>query len=230
MDLKNATKALIALCLGVLGLALASAAQAERGRGGDAPPAVRAAVHADVTVINAKGESKSLTWDKGTVSAKSDTSITLSRKDGKSVTLKIDSNTKTHGNVAQGQPALVVSSKGTATAILGAREQRAPASVSHGPGRGDGPLGVPRGAVHVGWSLIEPDGKALTIALDRGEVTSVSATSITLKRPDNVSVTLKIDSNTKIHAKDGKVNQGDRAGVLSSAGTAQRILAGPPKS
>jgi hypothetical protein len=83
--------------------------------------------------------------------------------------------------------------------------------------------------VHVGWALILPDGTALSLALDRGEVTAASATSITLKRPDNVSVMLKIDASTKVHAKDGKINVGDRAGVVSKGGTAQLILAGAPK-
>jgi hypothetical protein len=189
---------------------------------------VLAAVHADVTVVSAKGETRAFTWDKGTVSAKTDTSITLSRKDGKSATLKIDSSTKTRGDVTQGKPAIVFSNKGTAVAILGHREQRTPSAAAKGPGR-DGPLGRLRGAVHVGWALIMPDGTALSLALDRGEVTAANATSITLKRPDNVSVTLTINSDTKVRAKDGKIGVGDRAAVLSKGTTAQLILAGAPK-
>src|SRR3989442_205272 len=80
---------------------------------------------------------------------KSDSSITISRKDGKSVTLKIDSTTKTRGDVAQGKPAVVFSNKGTAVAILAGAE-RAPDAVEDRGRRGGGPLGVPRGAVHVG--------------------------------------------------------------------------------
>jgi hypothetical protein len=227
--LHAASKAIFALCLAVLGLSVVTVAQADRGRGGNVPRPVLAAVHADVTIVNAKGETRSITWDKGTVSAKSDTSITLTRKDGKTATLKIDANTKTRGEVEQGKPAVVFSKAGTATAILGYREKRSPSSANDRH-RGGGPFGVPRGAVHVGWSLIMPDGKAVSLALDRGEVTAVSSSSITLKRPDNVSVTLKIDAKTKVHAKDGKINVGDKSGVVSQGGTALAILAGPGKS
>jgi hypothetical protein len=227
--LHAASKAFFGLCLAVLGLAVVSVAQADRGGGGDVPRPVLAAVHADVSISSATGEKKSITWDRGTVSAKSDTSITLTRKDGKTATLRIDANTKTRGAVEQGKPAVVFSNAGTATAILGYRDQRSPATAND-RGRGGGPFGIPRGAVHVGWALILPDGKAVSLALDRGEVTAVNSSSITLKRPDNVSVTLKIDAKTKVHAKDGKINVGDKSGVVSQAGTALAILAGPGKS
>ncbi|HZQ86800.1 MAG TPA: hypothetical protein VFA83_18285, partial [Acidimicrobiales bacterium] len=35
------------------------------------------------------------------------------------------------------------------------------------------------------------------VAYDRGKVTSKSGNSFTLQRPDNVSVTVKVDGNTK---------------------------------
>jgi hypothetical protein len=215
------TKTFLTLCVAALGLTVAGVAQAHRGPGAGLLRPLLAAVHADVTIVNAKGETRTVTWDRGTVSAKSATSITLARKDGKSVTLSIDSNTKSHGDVEQGRPALVVSNNGKALAIRGARAGRAPSAAR----KRDRDL-----PVHVGWALIMPDGSALSIAFDRGEVTDAGATTITLKRPDNVSVTLKIDSATKVHARGGKVNVGDRAGVFSQGGTAKQILAGPKKA
>jgi hypothetical protein len=64
-----------------------------------------------------------VTFDRGTVTAASATSITLSRADGQSTTLTIDANTKFHGvaSVAAlqtGKPAVVMSRTGTATQIF----------------------------------------------------------------------------------------------------------------
>jgi hypothetical protein len=225
-------KALLTLCVAVLGLAAAGIAQADRGHAGRAGLVrpLLAAVHADVTIVSAKGETTTRTWDKGTVSVKTATSITLSRKDGKSVTLSIDSSTKTRGDVEQGKPALVVSNGGKALAILAHRGERS-ANAVRDKGRGAGKAGLLglRGAVHVGWALIMPDGSAMSLAFDRGEVTAASTSSITLKRADNVSVTLTIDSTTKVRARDGKIDVGDRAAVFSQGGTAKAILAGAAK-
>jgi hypothetical protein len=226
-------KSFAVLSAAFLSLAAVTVAQAKGPKGGHAPRAVLAAVHADVTVIDAKGGTKTLTWDKGTVKAKSDTSITLDRKDGKSVTLAVNAQTKTRGTVEQGSPAVVFSSNNAATAILGAPDRaNAPAAPKSENDRkhGGSPFDVPRGAVHVAWALVLPDGKAVAIALDRGEVTAKSDTSITLKRPDGASVTLKIDANTKVRAKDNAVKVGDRAEAVSQAGTALAIVAGPPKA
>lgn len=225
-------KSFAALCAALLALAAVTVAQAKGPKGGHAPRPVLAAVHADATVIDAKGGSKKLTWDKGTVKSKSDTSITLDRKDGKSVTLAINAQTKTRGTVEAGKPAVVFSSNNAATAILGAPDRsNAPAAPKAGNDRrhGGGPFDVPRGAVHVGWSLVMPDGKTLAIALDRGEVTAKSDTSITLKRPDGPSVTFAIDSKTKVRAKDNTVKAGDRGEVVSQGSTALAIIAGPAK-
>ena len=222
------------LCAALLALAAVTVAQA-KGKGGHVPRPVLAAVHGDATVIDAKGGSKKLTWDKGDVTAKSDTSITLQRKDGKSVTLAVNSQTKTRGTVAQGKPAVVFSSSGAATAIFGAPDRSsAPSSPSSSERSGDqrqhgGPFDVPRGAVHVGWALVMADGKTVSIALDRGEVSAKSDASITLKRPDGQSVTLKIDSSTKVRAKENAISVGDRAEAISQNGTALAILAGPGK-
>jgi len=60
--LSSTVKALLALCVIVAGLAVATAAQAEKGKGAvGVPRGLFAAVHADVTIINAKAESKTIT-------------------------------------------------------------------------------------------------------------------------------------------------------------------------
>jgi hypothetical protein len=229
--LTSTVKALLALCVMVAGLAVATAAQAEKGKGTvGVPRGLFAAVHADVTIINAKAESRTITWDRGQVTALSHTSISLQRKDGKTVTLTLDGNTKTRGSVAQGKGALVVSSAGVATHVLGAPARAkavrlARAKLAHG-----GPFGIGRGAVHVGWSLILADGSAVSFALDRGQVTAASSTSVTTKRADNQSVTLTIDGHTKVRTRHGNAIQvGDKAEALSQGTLALVVVSGPGK-
>ncbi len=69
-------------------------------------------------------------------------------------------------------------------------------------------------------------GQWVTYDLDRGKVTAVSATSITLARPDGQSVTLTIDSATRFGHKlsAAAITVGARATVISDGGTARRVV------
>jgi hypothetical protein len=58
------------------------------------PHVLRGAVHATIDLIKADGSTDSITYDRGEIMAKTSSSITLKRKDGKSVTLAADSSTK----------------------------------------------------------------------------------------------------------------------------------------
>ena len=51
-------------------------------------------MHATIDLIKADGSTDSITYDRGEITAKTSSSITLKRKDGKSVTLATDSSTK----------------------------------------------------------------------------------------------------------------------------------------
>jgi hypothetical protein len=68
-----------------------------------------------------------------------------------------------------------------------------------------------------------------TYTLDRGKVTAVSPTSITLARPDGTSVTDAINSATKFRGvtSESGVTVGKAAGALSSNGTALRVTQKP---
>jgi hypothetical protein len=68
-------------------------------------------------------------------------------------------------------------------------------------------------------------GQWVTYDVDRGKVTAVSPTSITLARPDGQSVTEAIDSNTKYKgaASEADIHTGRPALVVSEHGTAVRI-------
>jgi hypothetical protein len=78
------------------------------------------AVHADVMFIKADGSTVSFSFDRGSVTAASGTSVTLKRADGPGVTKSISADTKLRGKLAVGGKAAVFSKGGAATAILAA--------------------------------------------------------------------------------------------------------------
>ena len=84
-----------------------------------------------------------------------------------------------------------------------------------------------RRAVHVAWSLLMADGRMVSIAMDKGEVTAADPSAITLKRPDGPSVTLAVNGQTKIRVRGGgSLQPGMRAMALSRGGTALAVRAG----
>jgi hypothetical protein len=76
------------------------------------------AVHADVSFIKADGSSDAFSFDRGQVTAASETSVTLKRADGPSVTKSISTDTKVRGTLAVGGKAAVFSKGSAAFAIL----------------------------------------------------------------------------------------------------------------
>ena len=78
------------------------------------------AVHADVKFIKADGAADSFSFDRGDVTATSDTSVTIKRADGPSVTKSISADTKLRGKLAVGGKAAVFSKGSAAMAILAA--------------------------------------------------------------------------------------------------------------
>ena len=84
-----------------------------------------------------------------------------------------------------------------------------------GPGFGSG-FGGPKGAIH--GEFVAPDGSSgyRTIAMQVGDVTSVSSDSITVKSADNHSRTYSVDENTVVNSgRDGigNVKNGDKVAV-----------------
>ncbi|HEY1281395.1 MAG TPA: hypothetical protein VGF22_17080 [Acidimicrobiales bacterium] len=107
----------------------APAAPAAGAQAADVPlralrPLARRAVHGDVVVKAKDGSYVTVTFDRGTVSAASATSVTLQRPDTtQPVIVTVDANTKVHGvasvaDLKVGQEAVVVSRSGTATQIF----------------------------------------------------------------------------------------------------------------
>jgi hypothetical protein len=71
-------------------------------------------------------------------------------------------------------------------------------------------------------------GHWVTYVLDRGQVTAVSGTAISLARPDGQSVTLTIDSATRFGHKGSvtAIRTGSDATVISDNGAAIRVAQG----
>jgi hypothetical protein len=65
-----------------------------------------------------------------------------------------------------------------------------------------------------------------TIVLDRGDVTAVSTSRITIRRPDGVSVTIALAPTTKYRGVGaaGSLKTNRPASVISAAGSALRVV------
>lgn len=107
---------------------------------------------------------------------------------------------------------------GAATATAGT------AASSQAAGRGGKAKGLYARTDHATVE-VKRKGQWVTYDLDRGTVTAVSATSITLARPDGQSVTEAINSETKYKGvtSAAAIQTGRPALVLSENGTAVRI-------
>lgn len=181
---------------------------------------VRSGVHADVSLIRADGTTDAFAVDRGTVTVASSASLTVLRPDGKSVTLSLSSTTLSRGTVAVGKHVLVFSRNGAAFRV-------------RGPGAG---MTVAIAAtvqaqkspiVHVDVKFIRGDGSTATAALDRGQVTDASTSSLTIKRADGQSVTFTLGANVIVR---GRLAVGGKALVIQRDGAVVRVLAGGTKA
>jgi hypothetical protein len=116
--------------------------------------------------------------------------------------------------------------------------QQGHGSSTQGPGRPGfgrgfgGGLGAGLGGVLHGTGVVKKaDGSFQTIAVQRGTVTAVSATSISVKSLDGYVATYVVNSTTKINGKNGKITDiktGDQVGVEATVSggtsTAVRII------
>ena len=77
---------------------------------------------------------------------------------------------------------------------------------------------------------VRRQGHWVTITIDRGNVTAVSATSITLARPDGQSVTIALEPTTRYRGKEATsaaaLKTGVRARVTSMNGSALAVSEG----
>jgi hypothetical protein len=219
--------------IGISAALLVGSAVAVAGPGKKGKALVRG-VHTEISLIKADGSKDAFVVDRGKVTAESSSSVTLERKDGKSVTLGLNADTKVRGDIQVDKGALVFSRGGTAFAVLAPRGDR-PAPLRLGDGSGQalgqrhgGPKGRGlMGAVHADVKFIKADASTDAYSFDRGEVTAASASSVTLKRADGPSVTKSISADTKTR---GTLAVGGKAAVFSKGSAATAILAAAPKA
>ena len=128
--------------------------------------------------------------------------------------------------------AAVIVAAGLATAgIAYAETQPADPSVGTNPpaaakaGRRPGGPGVLKGAIHGDLLIRNDDGTTRTVTFDRGKVTAISAGSITIERPDGVSVSKNLTDQTAFTGtpKD-QLAAGMGVVVVSSGDTADRVI------
>lgn len=218
--------------LGISAALLVGSAVAVAGPGKKGKALVRG-VHAEISLIKADGTKDAFVVDRGKVTAESPSSVTLERKDGKSVTLGLSADTKIRGDIQVDKGAVVFSRGGTAFAVLAPRSDKAaPLRLGDGQGRGQRMARLKAkkglfGAVHADVKLIKADGSSDSFSFDRGEVTAASDTSVTVKRADGPSVTKSISADTKLR---GKLAVGGRAAVFSKGSAAFAVLAAGPKA
>ena len=101
-------------------------------------------------------------------------------------------------------------SQGTTTQDL---PKGGPGGRGHGPGRGPGGMGI-----HGEFVTAAPNGGWQTIATQKGEVTAVSATSLTVKSEDGYSRTYSVDDTTLVNAGNegiADVKTGDDVHVMA---------------
>jgi hypothetical protein len=217
-----------ALAVGVAGVVtsfLAASAVAVAAGPLQKGPGLARGVHTDISLIKADGTKDAFAVDRGTVTAMSQSSFTLQRKDGVSVTLGINGDTKVRGDIQVGKGAVTVSRSGVAARVLAAK--RASLRLAGRTGIGQllarARLAQARfGAVHADVELIRADTSTDAFTFDRGKVSAASSTSVTVERPDGQKVTKGISADTKLR---GKLVVGGRAAVFSRSGTAFAILA-----
>lgn len=133
-------------------------------------------IHGSI-ITSVNGAYVTYTLDAGQVTSASASAITLKRADGQSVTLTITASTVWGNHHAapkdfsklQGRNIVVFSQNGDAVQV----------------GRGNGVL---KNAVHLDVTVTR-NGKTREIQIDRGSVLSASATEISVKRADGVTVT-----------------------------------------
>ena len=239
--MKSLTRRLIGAAAVITTVALAASAVAVAGQ--DPGPGKKkltppfpGSAHAGVSLIKTDGSTDAIAFDRGEITGKGTSSITLGRSDGVSVTLTVDSQTRATKRcklekLETRDRVLAWSRAGTAFLIRCYQRRNGPATAPAAPiTASPTKMALPRlgkGVVHADVNLIKADGSSDSFSYDRGTVTAESDSSVTLKRADGQSVVLGVNADTKIR---GKLRVDSRAVVFSRGGTAVSILAAAPKS
>jgi hypothetical protein len=99
-----------------------------------------------------------------------------------------------------------------------------------GPKAGGRPGAMGGHAVHGDLIVRTKDGAFEKVAFDRGTLTAVSATSLTLHRPDGVDVTVTLNGDTRYRGVEnaGALQKDQPVAVVSKDGTARVVMQRDP--
>jgi hypothetical protein len=218
-------KKLIAFALATLTVAAATgAATADPGK---RIGPFAGAYHADVTALLKDGSSASAKLDRGTVTASSSTSITLKRfVDNEELTFSVSPDTwYPRGQAKVGDKLGIVSQNGTALRV-NVWNKLDPEKTDR--------VGPFRTAIHADIALLMRDKSTKDETMDRGKVTEISDSSLTIERPDGESLTFSLGDGTVVRGKGENesirsIKAGDLVTVFAVDGDAflLRVLAHP---
>lgn len=190
-------------------------------------------VHAVGTITYKGGDQKSWSWDRGRITALSDSSLSLTRRDKVVVTFAITSSTLvrsggasyTLGDLHTGLAATVISQNGTAFVIRNIRGDGAPAGADQSAI--DGPA---KASVTGSIDATYVDGSQQTFEYDRGRITAIGDGSLTVKRQDGKTVTLTYDPSVPVwqkgHLEDGSSLAAGEGGMFFSQNGALAVVHG----
>jgi hypothetical protein len=101
----------------------------------------------------------------------------------------------------------------------------APAGAKTGGRAGGLKPGILKGAIHGELLLMGDHGTTRTVIFDRGKITAISAGSITIARPDGVSVNKGLTGDTVFTGTPrNQLQPGAPVVVVSSGDTAERVI------
>jgi hypothetical protein len=102
---------------------------------------------------------------------------------------------------------------------------RAAATGAPAPAAAGGKAGILKGAIHGDLLVRSKDGSTHTVTFDRGKVSSISASSITIQRPDGVSVTDDLTDQTVFNGiPRDQLQTGTPAIVVAEGHTATHVV------
>src|SRR5579884_689058 len=102
---------------------------------------------------------------------------------------------------------------------------KAAATGAPAPAAAGGRAAILKGAIHGDLLVRGKDGSTHTVTFDRGKVTSVSTSSITIQRPDGVSVTDDVNAQTVFNGlPEDQLSTGTPAIVVADGHTATHVV------
>jgi hypothetical protein len=199
------SKRMIVLALALLALGAGAAAAQVQGP-------FRGTVHAVGALSDKSGNPISVTWDRGRITALSDTSITLTRRDKVQVSLAITGSTAVRNGGATyhladlhtSLVATVVSQGGDAVVIRNIRGEGAPGGADQSLYEGPAAKAI-TGTV----DATAFDGTQKQLDYNRGRIQSLGNGQLTVLRADGQTVTLSYDESTLVRERGGEIGSVD---------------------